>query len=108
MEAQYADGIWYDSYNGDYCEIQSGTDGNGNEVVELVEPEAGFVYHEIPLPEWEDYERYDFAPVPQEAVDDPKDFMVEMLDMAQSGEALSDRGRRGLGWARQQVSITAE
>jgi hypothetical protein len=106
IDDKYLSGVWYDQLNGDYCEIQRGGLNDENErLVELVNPETNSVYWDMPVSKWVEDEQQDFRPVPEEAVEDPVNFIIEMLDFAQRGETLHRDGQIGLGYARQAVEI---
>lgn len=66
--SEYTEGIWYDMHNGDFTKIRW---NNRERLVELVNPENGDVYWDMPLDEWEASESADFYRVRQEAIDDP-------------------------------------
>lgn len=73
LDDRYTDGIWYDTYNGDFAEIQESDDG---ERVELVEPENGDVYWDMPEDEWL-VEQHEFSKVPEPAVNDPVEYVLQ-------------------------------
>lgn len=68
LDDRYTDGIWYDTYNGDFAEIQEAGDGDG---VHLINPETNEVYWECTMEEWVEDEQSDFTKVSDEAVEDP-------------------------------------
>jgi len=107
LDEQYKTGIWYDTYNGDFCEIQNAYNDKGHEVVELVNPENDSVYHEMPLHEWKDYERYEFRQVLDDAVSDPVGYVRGMMHrLTQGDQDLSEDESIALGWAYEQVEIS--
>lgn len=68
LDDRYTEGVWYDQMNGDFAKIQEGPRG---EKVELVNPETGEVYWDMPVIEWCESEQSDFRKVSDEAVEDP-------------------------------------
>jgi hypothetical protein len=105
LDDRYRDGIWYDSYNGDYCKIQEGFDDDGEPLVELVNPKTNSIYWNMTVEDWET-EQSDFWQVADEAVEDPVNFVREMLDAVGRGRSLTQEDRINLSYARQQVSIS--
>ena len=108
LDDKYTEGIWYDAMNGDFCEIQEHPD---KELVELVNPENGNVYWDMPVSEWVEDEQQDFNRVLQEAVDDPVDFyrvtVENLVDAAQyQGKSLPFSEEISFRYARQQVEIS--
>jgi hypothetical protein len=89
LDDKYKDGIWYDLYNGDFCEIQMHPDKS---IVELVNPENKNVYWDMPLHKWVEREKQDFRQVPEEAVDDPVNVVnqaIRKLTRNDSNELMS-------------------
>lgn len=108
LDDRYTEGVWYDQMNGDFCEIQESDDG---ELVELVNPENGNVYWDMPVSTWVEDEKQDFRQVSDEAVEDPVDFYIvtveNLVDAAQyQGKSLPFSEEISFRYARQQVEIS--
>ena len=74
LDDKYTTGIWYDTYNGDFCTIRRGFDSASPEdgrIVELLDPDTDKVYFEMPVRKWAEDEQSDFRPVSDSAVEDP-------------------------------------
>jgi len=74
LDDEYTTGVWYDTYNGDFCKIQRGFDPDApadGQIVELVNPETDEVYFDMPVRKWAEDEQSDFRPVSDLAVEDP-------------------------------------
>lgn len=116
LDDKYTDGIWYNMMNGDFCTIQRGFDPDGEDdgrLVELVNPETGNVYWDMPVSDWVESEQQDFSKVSEEAVEDPVNFYTEtvenLVDAAQySGKSLPFSEEISFRYARQQVSISGD
>jgi hypothetical protein len=110
LDDKYTEGVWYDQMNGDFCEIQESADG---ELVELVNPETGDVYWDMPVRKWVETDRQDFRRVPQVAVEDPAEVvrgalrMVGRNDINEMG-GLSMEEAIKVRYAREQVSIESQ
>jgi hypothetical protein len=113
LDDKYTSGVWYDQMNGDFAKIQRGFDpeaeGSGR-IVELVNPESGNVYWDMPVREWVEREQQDFRPVSDEAVEDPVEVVnraVRILSRNDISElsAIPHDFAVDLRYARQQVEI---
>jgi hypothetical protein len=108
IEDRYTNGIWYDTMNGDFAKIRQ-----VGELVELVNPENGDVYWDMPVEDWEDEEKNDFVKVRQEAVDDPVAVVNRAIRMMSRNDINELSGYPfeeaiALRYARQQVTISEE
>lgn len=110
LEQKYTTGVWYDQMNGDYCEIQLGLFTDDDErIIELVNPETGNVYWDMPISQWLDEKKY-FRQVHERAVNNPVDYykstVENLLESSQySGKRLPFREEISFEFARQQVDI---
>ena len=107
LDDRYTSGVWYDTYNGDFCTIQESDDGK---LVELVNPENGDVYWDMPVSEWVESEQSDFRPVSDEAVNDPVVIINRALRILSRNDinelsSYPDKEAIDLRYARAQVSI---
>lgn len=107
LDDRYTDGIWYDMHNGDFAEIQRSDDG---ELVELVNPETGDVYWDMPVADWET-EQHDWTKVPEEAITDPKEVVNRALRIMSRNDpselmSVSHSFEVSLRYARDQVEIS--
>jgi hypothetical protein len=76
LDDRYTDGLWYDTMDGDFCQIK---EINAGETVGLVNPETGETYHHIPVDQWQD-QQHDFVSVPDDAVENPVSFYTEAVN----------------------------
>lgn len=101
VDPRFTDGVWYDMSAGDYCRIEQKRQGAA-----LVTPDGEDEYYE-----WEDDAtaslklQDDFRKIPTEAVENPADFVVDILDLAQRGGSPTVKEQMALGYAREQVEI---
>lgn len=113
LDDKYTSGVWYDTYNGDYCEIQRGFDPDACEsgrVVELVNPENGDVYWDMPVSEWVESEQQDFRQVSEQAVNDPTEIVNRALRLMLRNDinelaSVPTQEQIDIRYARQQVEI---
>jgi hypothetical protein len=111
LDDKYTDGVWYDHMNGDFSEIQRGRDDNGDPLVELVNPETGSVYWDMPVSVWVEREQSDFRQVSEEAVEDPVSIVnraVRILSRNDIGKlsGIAMQEAIDLRYARQQVEVS--
>jgi hypothetical protein len=107
LDDKYTDGIWYDQMNGDFAKVQESADG---EMVELVNPENGNVYWDMPVSEWVESEQQDFRQVSEEAVQDPVATVNRALRLLSRNDinelaSVPLQEEIDLRYAREQVSI---
>jgi hypothetical protein len=106
IDKKYTEGVWYDTMNGNYCEIQQNHD-----LVELVNPENGNVYWDMTVADWKDGARSTLTKVPVGAVEDPVGYVNRGLRILNRNDidelaSLPYTFAIGLDWARGQVEIT--
>lgn len=114
LDDKYTTGVWYDTYNGDFCTIQRGFDPDApadGRIVELVNPKTDDVYWDIPVREWVGDEQSNFRPISDSAVEDPATIVsraVRILARNDTDELMSvpDSFAIDLRYARQQVEIS--
>ena len=105
LDGRYTEGIWYDMTTGDFCRIQQGyCEKRGVNLAELVCPETGTVYYDLPVPVWKDH-RSEFRRVRESAVDDPKVTVCRALNIASLHDIDVDINPIDLQYAWSQVEI---
>lgn len=107
LDDKYTDGVWYDLQSGDYCQFVETDEGVG--LVKPGQQESEEPYYLFREEYDNDVEvataiKRDFRPVPEEAVENPVDFVRKILDNVQSGhygmDGLSADELTGLRYAR--------
>ena len=115
LDDKYTTGVWYDTYNSNFCTIQRGFDPDAPEdgrIVELVNPETDDIYWDMPVREWdEDILGCNFRPVSDLAVDDPVAVVNRAVRILRRNDinelsSLPDSFSTDLSYAMQQVEIS--
>jgi hypothetical protein len=107
----YTEGVWYDPNFGGFCEIRN----TGEDIVLVTDREPKDVYYSFARDGITDPEEIKenlrvCTRVPQEAVDDPKEFIQNTLESFAGGEFTQRTASRkeeiGVEYARYHIAIT--
>lgn len=107
IDPKFTEGVWYDSFNGDFAKIETSADGT---VVKLINPETDEAYWDMPVEAWVEKEKQHFRPVSDEAVEDPVAVVNRALRMQSRNDvnelaSVPFQEAIDLRYAREQVEI---
>lgn len=102
IDDRFTEGVWYDMMTGDYLQFEQREDYD----VALFDTEGD----EIDVIAIEDFTPEDFYRVPEEAVEDPVNYLTRKIDWlrvesTEPGNRLSVRESIGVGYAQEKTEI---